>query len=537
MRLTDLLNGFVNLAAGSPVLLLATLLGIGAALGSVKIRGIGLGPAAVLFAALAFSATDSRLALPPVIGTFGLSIFAYTVGLTAGPTFFRAMRTGGQALVMVIGALCVAAGVVVAVGKAVGLSGPLLAGVYAGALTNTPALAAASEQLNSKEPTVGYSVTYLFGVLGMIAASAIAARRKGAIDNNATAALIGQTVRVDTPDLPDLATLAEQYSGRIVFSRLMRGDSPGHPGRVEVATDDIRPATGDILTVIGDPDEVTEVVARIGHPSTVALTLDRSALDSRRITVSSRIVEGHTLSSLRLERRFGATATRVRRGGIDLLGTEDLILAPGDRVRVVAPYGRMDEVAELLGDSERGAGDLNPLGLGLGLTLGLLLGALVWPLPGGATFALGTAGGPLVVGLLLGRLMRSGPIVWSLPHQVGSTLGQLGMLMFLGFAGSNSGGALIGALRTDAGPRLFAVGLVVTTSVAGISLLLGSQLVKLTGPTLAGIIAGTGTQPAVLAHANDATNGDPQVNLGYALVYPAAMIVKVILAPLVGTWG
>ena len=537
MHLTDLLSGLASLAESSPVLLFAVLLAVGAAFGSIKVRGISLGPAAVIFTALALSALDPKLALPPVVGAIGLALFAYTVGLTAGPTFFSALRSGGRTIVVVVVALGAGVAATLLVGKALALSGPLLAGVFAGALTNTPALAAASEQLHSPDPTVGYSVTYLFGVLGMIAAAAIAARGHDSEGSAATAVLEGQNVRVDAPDLPSLGHLSDRFDGRVIFSRIMRGDAPGHPGAVEVATDDMHPLVGDILTVVGESDAVEQVVSTIGHPSSVALTLDRSELDFRRITVTSREVVGRPLGSLRLARHYGATATRVRRGDVDLLAADDLVLAPGDRVRVVAPPAAMASITTLLGDSERAAGDLNPVGLGLGLALGLLLGTVVWPLPGGAEFSLGTAGGALVAGLVLGRLMRTGPVVWTLPHHVNATLNQLGMLMFLAYAGSNSGSALAAALTNDQGLRLLGLGAVVTTTVAVVVLLLGRRWAHLSPATLAGVVAGTGTQPAVLAHANEATDGDPRANLGYALVYPVAMILKVITAPLIGTWG
>jgi putative transport protein len=284
---------------------------------------------------------------------------------------------------------------------------------------------------------------------------------------------------------------------------------------------------------VGDAESVATVVADLGHPSTVPLTLDRSHLDFRRMAVSNRAVAGRSLGELDLPNRFSATATRVRRGDVDLLAGDDLVLALGDRVRVVASREQLAKVATYLGDSERGATDINPVGLFLGLGIGLLVGLISVPLPGGAHVGLGVAGGPLLVGLVVGRLQRTGPVLWSLPHSVSATLGQFGMLAFLAMAGSNAGAALADALSGDLGPRLLLVGLVVTACTAG-GLLLGSRLMRAFGPTLSGVLAGTQTQPAVLAYANDLTGADARVNLGYALVYPVAMITKVLLAPLLG---
>ncbi|MBI1351468.1 MAG: transporter [Actinomycetales bacterium] len=537
----EILQGWADIAAEQPLLLLTVILAVGGALGSLRIGSFSLGPAAVLFTALAFSAYDERLRLPAILGVFGLAVFAYVVGVGAGPSFFAALRTGGRALAVVVGALLVGAVATVLGAHAVGLDGPLLSGIYAGALTNTPALAAATEAWSSDLPTVGYSVTYLFGVLGMLLAALVSLRlpapRKAlapVTEDAPPPALDTMTVRIEVGSLPDLGTLVEQYDHRLVFSRIMRGDAPGHPGTVDIATDDAIPQPGDILTVIGEPDAIAAFVEHAGHPSTVALTLDRSLVDYRRIAVSDPRVAGRSLDELRLRRRFGAVATRVRRGDVDLLATDDLVLQVGDRVRVVAPRSRMQDVTEFLGDSERGASAYSITSLALGLALGVLLGELDFPLPGGGAFALGLAGGPLLVGLLLGRVGRTGPILWTLPHSVAATLSQLGMMLFLAYAGSNSGSALAEALGSPTGPRLLLVGALVT-SITAATVILGARLLAgCHGPRLAGMLAGLQTQPAVLAYANESTKDDPRVNLGYALVYPAAMIVKVIVAPLLG---
>ena len=551
MDIVELLNGFADLAADNALLLLFSLVALGSALGMVRWRGFALGPAAVLFVALAFSAYDERLKLPVVIGQLGLALFAYTIGVAAGPSFFATLRGGGRSLALVVGVLVMAGLVTLEVGHLLGLSGPVLSGVFAGSLTNTPALAASLEQLQSSAPTVGYSVTYLFGVLGMLVAAGLSLRPRPVDDapvagdeapEEATPAnsdevptLEQRTLRVDLEGLPSLIALEERYDHKVVFSRVMRGDAPGHPGEVNVATDDVVPVVGDVLTVVGDAGVVDHVVEDLGHPSSVPLVLDRSQLDFRRITVSNRAVAGRSLEQLRMPRRFGATSTRVRRGDVDLLATDDLVLQLGDRVRVVARPEQMGKVAQFLGDSERGASDLNPVGLALGISLGLLVGLVTVPLPGGGTFALGVAGGTLLVGLLLGRLQRTGKVLWTIPYQASSALNQLGMLLFLAYAGSNAGDALAEAAASDEGPRLLALGLVVTSLTAAVMLLASPRLAAVSGPRLAGQVAALGTQPAVLAYANERTAADPRVNLGYALVYPVAMIVKVVLAPIIGS--
>lgn len=533
MNISEILHIITEAAVKNPVLLIAILLGVGSLFGAIKFKKIGLGPAAVLFFALALSAANPALALPAIVGNLGLALFAYTVGLTAGPSFFSLLRKGSRTIATSVVILIGAAGLTVLLGHLFGLEKSLMAGVYAGALTNTPALAAANEQIGGENPVVGYSVTYIWGVLGMMLFAAVAVK-KHANEKETKKSFVTRNIRVEKKKLPNLGVLTDKYHGKVVFSRIMRGDRPGHEGEVDIATDATNPKKGDILTIVGPLDNVNRVAKDLGHISTIALQLDRKKLDFRRVTLSNSKLAGTKLGDLKLERKFGATITRVKRGDVELLASDDLPLIVGDRIRIVAPREKMSEVASYLGDSETGASAVNAAGLGVGLSIGIMFGLLVWPLPGGEHFSLGIAGGSLLAGLLLGRIMKTGPITWSLPSTVSSTLTQLGMLLFLAYAGSTSGPALVKAFKSDEMPYILLAGFIVTSVTACALFFAGRYIAKLPGDTLAGTIAGSATQPAVLAHANSIAQS-ANINLGYALVYPTAMIVKVILAPLIGT--
>ncbi len=160
----------VDLLISEPLILLFGVLALGSLLGSIRFGSFSFGSAAVLFVGLAASAWNPDLVIPRILGIFGLAIFAYGIGVSSGPQFFHVLRNYRGAVLLVVGILVAAAGVAVGVGHLMGLSGPVVSGLYAGALTNTPALAASIEALGSDEPTVGYSVTYIGGVLGMVAA-------------------------------------------------------------------------------------------------------------------------------------------------------------------------------------------------------------------------------------------------------------------------------------------------------------------------------------------------------------------------------
>src|SRR5690606_30730070 len=178
-----------------PILLLFVILAVGTAFGAVRLRKFSLGPAAVLFTALAFSAYDDRLALPEVIGTFGLAVFAYAIGVTAGPSFFSSLRTGLRPVALVAATLAGLGGLAVLLGRLFGFDVGTIAGVYAGSVTNTPALAAAVLRLDgAPEPTVAYSISYLGGVLIMLGAAVLALRsgeRHPTADDKEQAAQVG----------------------------------------------------------------------------------------------------------------------------------------------------------------------------------------------------------------------------------------------------------------------------------------------------------------------------------------------------------
>lgn len=508
--------------ADNPLLLLFACCAVGSAVGAVRVRGFSLGPAAVLFAALAASAWDERLQLPVVLGSMGLALFAYCVGIASGASFFAALRHHVGAVATVIAGLAACGVAALVLGDVLGLPRGVSAGAYAGALTNTPALAAATDQLGgASSATVGYSVTYLGGVLTMLLAAAWVLRRAVPADAS-TPPLVTRTVRVTHDGLPDLGELASEAGDRVVFSRVQVGDA------VEVARDDMRLEPGDLVSTVGPAANVDAVESRIGTRSEDEITLDRRTLDMRRVAVSNRELSGLTVSRLGLE-RFGARATRIRRGDVDLMAQGDVRMHLGDRIRVIAPRDRIPEVSRFLGDSERGPGDLNPLGLSLGLVAGIALGLVTIPLPGGGQFALGMAAGPLIVGLILGRTARTGPVVWSLPYTASHLLQQLGILVFLAQAGSHAGGDLAHAVAGGEAPRIALLGLAVT-ALAAFTLVVVARTFRLGGPHLAGLVAGAQTQPAVLAFAQERTGDDQRVAAGYALIFPAAMVTKILVA-------
>jgi putative transport protein len=296
-----------------------------------------------------------------------------------------------------------------------------------------------------------------------------------------------------------------------------------------VATGDQRVTPGDRLVVIGPEPAVAACCQLLGERSDRHLALDRTALDFRRVVVSNRRLAGQRLGELDLTSRFGVTATRLRRGDDDVVAGDDTVLELGDRVRVVGPIDRLGPVARLFGDSERRIAEVDACGFALGVAAGLFVGTLSVPLPGGGDVELGAGGGPLLVGLGLGVVSRTGPVTWQIPHAANLVLRQLGILMFLACAGLASGTTFADAIVTRRGLDLAIAGVLVAAVFAGLVPLAAQLVLRRDVVAAAGMLAGIETQPAALAYANERTSGDERVTGAYALAFPAAMIAKVIV--------
>ena len=527
-----MLGSISDALAENPVLLLFVVVAVGFAVGRVRVGGFSLGVAAVLFAGIAFGAVDHRLVLPDPMWVLGLALFVYTVGLASGPGFLGALRRRGLAAnSLVVAAVLAGALAAVACGALLGLSAARATGTFAGGETNTPALAAAIETLKQKgsfdtlaaEPIIGYSLSYPLGlVLPLIVVWYLLRRRRGPA---AAPPLVVETAFVEHP-VGTLGELRGRHHGSVSFGRLR------HEQHLEAAVATLEPEPGDLLSVVGPRDEVEAVVAELGRRAPDAIELDRRELDFRRIVVSSREVAGRRIGDLDLD-RFDASATRLRRGDVDLVADPDSQLELGDRIRIVAPRSRMKDVAAFFGDSYRALGEIDALTFSLGMAAGLALGAITVPIPGG-TFSLGSAGGPLIVGLVLGALGRTGPFVWQPSTTAGTTLRQLGMVLFLAGIGLRAGPAFASAIVEPSALLAIATGAAVTATVLTV-FLLGSRLLRLPTRALVGVLGGMQTQPAVLAYAADQLDDDRELSLGYASVYPLAMITKIVLAQLLIT--
>ncbi len=531
----------------NPLLLLFVVAALGYFLGKIKFRGSSLGVAAVLFVGLAFGALHPDLKLPEIVYWLGLVLFVYTIGLSSGPGFFASFRRKGwRDNLFVLSVLMLMVMFAIMVHALFRFTPAQTAGLFAGSLTNTPALASLLDYLKSAapnaelnhllaEPVVAYSLTYPMGVVGMIltiyvmqkiwktdyAHEAANLREFGATNVK----LQNRTIRVtqSTASHYSLHHLIKLHNWDVIFGRMKRDN------QLTLALGATRLQVGDLISIVGSREELERVTTELGEASREQIDLDRRQLDYRRIFVSNPKLAGQRLRDLDLPQQFGAVVTRLRRGDIEFLPHGDTVLELGDRIRVLTHRDRMETVSAFFGDSYRAVSEIDVLTFGLGVALGLLIGLAPIPLPGGVIIKLGLAGGPLMVAMILGTLGRTGPLVWSLPYSANLTLRQVGLILFLAGVGTRAGYAFVNTLTEGSGMAIFIAGALITCAAALTTLAVGHRLLKIPMSLLIGMLAGLQTQPAVLGFALEQTRNDLP-NIGYATVYPIATISKIILA-------
>jgi putative transport protein len=528
--------------AAQPLLLLFLTVGLGYLLSLLKIKGIGLGVAAVLFAGLGLGMWGGHsFELPELISQFGLLLFVYAIGVQAGPLFFRILRKSGLGLTLL--ALVAVGGTGAAAAMAVrlfGISPELGIGLFCGAVTNTPALAAVSESLRGTPgallPTVGYSIAYPLGVAVPILLAELVLQL-GKIDLSKAVKQAERSTgeHHGAPSACNLAVTSEAVIGMALsesplaalpvrVSRVQRGDA------VMVARPNTVLEAGDVLRVVGTAEELAKARQLVGREveGDAGPEFRRDPVDFRRMILSTPRLVGRRLGEIGLEKRFEAVVTRVRRGDQDFVPTAETVLERGDRLRVVAQRDQMAEIGKYLGDSSRAFSETDFLSLSVGIVLGVLLGLIKFPLPGGGTVHLGLAGGPLVVALVLGWLGRTGPLIWSLPPAANLAFRQLGLVLFFAAVGLRAGGNFAAALA-DQGPLLIAIGAGLTLLATAILLGGAMAVLRMDWVSAAGALAGGQTQPALLTFADDRSHSEAP-NVVYTAIMPTAMIAKILVA-------
>lgn len=530
------------------ILALSIVAASGLALGSLGVRGIRLGAAGVLFAGIFFGQLGMHIdeRILEFVRDFGLLLFVYTVGLQVGPGFFSSVKQRGIQLNALGGAAVLLGGVMVAGFRFLfHFPVPVIGGLFAGATTNTPSLAAAQavlQNVTNSNPASGdllgmaYAVAYPFGIVGIIL-TMLLLRRIFSIDIDLevrnvemSAATSERTpdyidLEVTNPNVDGLALRSLPFAGEVgvVFSRLLRG------GTVTVPEDDSVVRLGDGLRLVGPKAKLMQLEPVIGRKSSIDIKSVPSELRTEHLYVTKREVLGKSLGELNFERAYGAVVTRITRAEVEFAATDSVRLQFGDFLFVVGSEEGVSQVGKLVGNKPKVLDHPHVLPVFVGILLGVVLGSLPIVLPGmPAPVRLGLAGGPLIVALILSQVGRLGPLIWYLSPAANLVLREIGIVLFLACVGLKSGSRFLEVLLSGSGFYWMAAGAILTFVPLMVIGLVARKFFKLDYPTLCGILAGSMTDPPALAFATSITKSD-QPLVAYAAVYPLVMIFRVFL--------
>lgn len=539
---------FVEHSALQAVIVLSLISAIGLGLGRVRVCGISLGVTFVFFTGILSG--HFGLSIDPQMlnyaESFGLVLFVYALGLQVGPGFFSSFRQGGVQLnLLAIGVVLVGTLLAVLGSYACGISLPDMVGILCGATTNTPALGAAQQTLKqlgleTSTPALGCAVTYPLGVVGVILAILLMRKvmvRKEDLEvkekenENKTyiAAFQVHNPAIFNMSIKEIGAL-KNYP-KFVISRLWRD------GNVSIPTSDKVIKEGDRLLVITSEKNAPALTVLFGeqeHTDWNKEDIDWNAIDSQlisqRIVVTRPELNGKKLGSLHLRNHYGINISRVYRSGVQLLATAELTLQLGDRLTVVGEAASIHNVEKVLGNAIKSLKEPNLVAVFVGIILGLALGAVPISIPGiSAPVKLGLAGGPIIVGILIGTFGPRMHMVTYTTRSANLMLRALGLSLYLACLGLDAGAHFFETVFRPEGALWIAVGFALTVIPVLIVGVVAFKWAKVDFGSVTGMLCGSMANPMALNYANDTIPGD-NPSVAYATVYPLCMFIRVIIA-------
>ena len=536
-------------------LLYAIVIAIGVYLGKLKLFGVSLGVTFVLFAGIVaghigFSAPLSILTF---IQDFGLILFVFMIGMQVGPGFFESFGTQGVKLnglattAIVLNIVVMFACYFIFFDTSNPVNLPMMVGTLYGAVTNTPGLGAANEALTSVFPNgapqiaSAYACAYPLGVLGIIGATILVKyicrvklekeeRRLQALEeSNANKKPYKMHLEVTNNYLEGKTLLqVHDFLNRdFVCSRIVHNGELSIPNRSTVFH------VGDQMLIVCAEADHEAIMAFIGPALDIDFEQQDQPLVSKRILITNPSINGKTLASMHFSSVHGVNVTRLTRHGIDLFASAALPLQVGDRIMVVGPEDAVERVASKMGNSVRRLNAPNIATIFVGIFLGIVFGSLPIAIPGmPVPLKLGLAGGPLIVAILIGRYGYKIHLVTYTSTSANMMLREIGLVLFLASVGIKAGASFFNTVVSGDGLLYVLTGFLITI----IPILVVGPIARLKYRfnyfTIAGMIAGTYTDPPALAYANSICSKEAPA-LGYSTVYPLAMFLRILTAQMV----
>ena len=538
------------------VLLYAIVIAIGVYLGKIKVFGISLGVTFVLFAGIlaghiGFTAPTPILTF---MQDFGLILFVFMIGLQVGPGFFESFGTAGiklnglAATAILLNILVMFACYYLFFDTSNTANLPMMVGTLYGAVTNTPGLGAANEALNTVFPHGGapqiasaYACAYPLGVLGIIGATILIRyvckvklekeeeRLKAMEETNTNKKPYKMHLEVTNQYLEGKTLLqVHDFLNRdFVVSRLV------HQGEVIIPNRDTLFHIGDQMLIVCAEADQEAIMAFIGPKLDIDFEQQDQPLVSKRILITNPKINGKTLASMHFSSVHGVNVTRVTRHGMDLFASSGLPLQVGDKIMVVGPEDAVDRVSNEMGNSIRRLNAPNIATIFVGIFLGLLFGSFPLAIPGmPVPVKLGLAGGPLIIAILIGRYGYKIHLVTYTTTSANMMLREIGLVLFLASVGIKAGAGFIGTVVDGDGLLYVLTGFLITV----IPILIVGPIARIRYQfnyfTIAGMIAGTYTDPPALAYANSICSKEAPA-LGYSTVYPLSMFLRIFTAQII----
>jgi len=509
---------------------------LGILLGKIKVKGISLDVSAIIFVALLFG--HFGVVMPDVFQKIGLIFFIYSVGIQAGPGFFESFKKDGLRLIG-IAAITVISGAVVAglLAHLMDIDFKLVVGLFTGALTSTPGLAAAIESTQSTLASIGYGIAYPFGVLAVIIFVKLSPQLFK-IDINAEAQKYEDEIRADFPAITNknyvvenknifgktLGDLKVRTMTRTNISRIL------HDGEAFTPTSKTALHEGDVVKAVGTKSDLDKVSLLIGKEVDTEIPLSKQYVIQSILVTNEKIIN-KSLAEIGLFEQYNATAVSIRRSGIDITPRSSSKLRFGDKITVACGDQSISAVKKLFGDNRKRLTDLDFLPVSIGIIVGVLIGKLSIPIFG-FTFSLGLTGGVLLAAIILSRIGKTGNILWNVSGSSNQLLRRLGLIFFLVAVGTDAGGNLMETLSSG-GLSYFGVGAVITILPMLITLLIGHYVLKINFLVLLGALTGAMTSTPALSAVEPMTDSNGP-KIAYASVYPFALVLIIICSQILG---
>jgi putative transport protein len=534
-----------NDSVAHTVLAYALVISLGVSLGKIRVCGISLGVAFVLFAGIICGhfglAVNENLRL--FIKDFGLILFVFAVGLEVGPSFFSAFKKDGMQMnLTAVCVVCMDVAVALTLHFIFSNRIPIatMVGILTGATTNTPSLGAAQEALrylSIQEPiALGYAAAYPLGIIGAITAL-ILIRVIFKINTDSENKKIENghdqkeqpeiySVLLVNPAIADRSLLdVKRLSGRnFVISRIKRGEAYFTPLADTILFQN------DVLRILSNPAERESVTAFLGKETDDDWKASENLFISTSIIITQDKINGKTLSSLGLRHAFGVNVTRVNRSGIDLLATPGLTLQIGDRLTVMGEHEAIKKAEQLLGNTLKRLNEPHIFTIFIGILFGVLLGSIPISFPNMLMpMKLGLAGGPLIVALLIGRFGYKLKLITYTTQSANLMLREVGICLFLASVGLGAGSKFVETVISENGLLWVFCGFLITLLPLVIVGFFARKIAKFNYLTLMGVLSGSRTSLPLLTYSNSQSTGDAPA-VGYSTVYPLTMFLRILSA-------